>query len=247
MRGAYNVGNCAALKGRVFVVVLFMDDSESQWSEERMEESYQNVVLPALNYLEDRASRWGVWLNFEVERYSTDYSAGRQMRYKGRIGRNLEDNDRSGAILDQAAASLGFTGEEYMHAYFQEHSGLEQVVYLVMLDKGGRSYAHRYWYSRVPENDPYLMEYCVVFSGWEDGAYDCGSYAVAHETLHLFGAEDYYPPGSRRELAKKYYPDDLMFCGHTDLRDYEVGDFTAYCVGWTDWAPAICYDLGWWH
>ena len=90
------------------------------------------------------------------------------------------------------------------------------------------------------------MEYCLIFTGFTDTSYDSASDTVAHETLHLFGAEDYYYPDSRKALAKQVYPTDIMLCAMSDLAYFTLDSYTAYCVGWTDTAPEVCSNPAWW-
>lgn len=68
---------------------------------------------------------------------------------------------------------------------------------------------------------------------------------VAHELLHLFGAEDFYATATRKALAQAIYPGDLMFCAQYDIRNNNIGDATAYYIGWTDTVPDVLYDEGW--
>ncbi len=59
--------------------------------------------------------------------------------------------------------------------------------------------------------------------------YECDSYTFVHETLHLFGAVDFYYPDEVKEMSKRILGDTIM------REDVETVDsFTAYLVGWTD-------------
>ena len=69
---------------------------------------------------------------------------------------------------------------------------------------------------------------------------------VAHELLHLFGAEEMYDPAGRNEIAKQKYLKDVMLWTESFIARNEITEFTAYCIGWTDTIPAICYDPDWW-
>lgn len=245
-RPSYNVGNCRTLEGKPYVVVIYLDDCESSWTESGVLNFNQTLVQPALDFLEEHASRWGVRLDLEMGYYATYGHPNRPVKYNGRVGRFLENNDYSRDILDQAAMSLGFSSKEDMHDQLVEYSGREQIAYLIMLNKGGRSYTIAYDEETAGGSDRYKLEYCVIFAGFEDDSYDSASDTVAHEMLHLFGADDYYMPDSRKALAQKYYPDDLMLCAKSDLKYFDLGDYTAYCVGWTDTVPSVCSEPGWW-
>lgn len=66
--------------------------------------------------------------------------------------------------------------------------------------------------------------------------------AIAHETLHLFGAIDLYlypGPWSFRHRARVYqaykdFPDDIMGRPYRDINDVEVDELTGYLLGWRE-------------
>ena len=121
----------------------------------------------------------------------------------------------------------------------------EQIAYVVMLDKGGRSYSLPYSGRNRDVSADYELEYSVIFSGFTDTSRDSASDTVAHELLHLFGAQDYYYPESRKALAEQYYPKDIMLCDMPDLEYFTLEAFTAYTLGWTDEIPDVCQEPGW--
>jgi hypothetical protein len=93
-------------------------------------------------------------------------------------------------------------------------------------------------------------EHCVVFSEHYNYSLDeqgAGAATIAHEILHLFGAEDYYTPNARKALANKTYPKDIMLEARDDVSKNDIGDLTAYSIGWTDVAPEICSNPKWWQ
>ena len=60
---------------------------------------------------------------------------------------------------------------------------------------------------------------------------------VAHEILHLFGAEDFYEPEARAVEARRRYPDAVMLQSNRALTDVTISDYTAYKIGWTQEQP----------
>ena len=89
-------------------------------------------------------------------------------------------------------------------------------------------------------------EHCVLFANNLSGSKGSRASTIAHEILHLFGAEDYYVSMSREALANQKYPDDIMLWQVERIQDNSIGDCTAYSVGWTDEVPDVCYDDRWW-
>lgn len=245
-RPHYDVGTAGQLEGDPFFLCIFLDDSESRWTESELQTFLQEKFHPGIDWLCQQASYWGVHLEYTAGYYWNYNSA--TCRYNGLVGDF--NGDLKNDVLEQAASSLGFTSKEEMHQSMLEWSGKDQVAYVVILNKEGRSYAMMDWY-----NDGYdYMEYCVLFSKPSyvgDLVYDCPPATVAHEVLHLFGAEDYYSEGTQRvqraQLASSYFYNDLMLNLYCDISYNTVGAYTAYTVGWTDVTPNVCYNDGWWE
>ena len=133
-----------------------------------------------------------------------------------------------------------------MNDSLKEELNVKQVAYLLAINKDGRSYKLYHSQSSIERQ----YEFCVFFSQ-SIGHTDTTCYStIAHEILHLFGAEDYYDPygdyPERETLAQKLYPDDIMFSTVTDVNDVNVGNYTAYSVGWTNQLPEECNTDKWW-
>lgn len=250
-RLSYQTGNCRDLSGNPYVITIFLDDNVSSWSEQEVLNAIWYQVNPGLEYLEQEAAKWGVYLDFNQGYYATYGHPDQPVRYNGVISDFMTDGTTTRDILDQAAVSLGFDSREHMHTCLKEHSGQEQIIYMFMLNKYGRSYASTYNMDSAIECEERgegvnLLESVVIFSGFGYEYGDTGPDTIAHETLHVFGAEDYYMPDARKALAEQYYPTDIMLCRMPDINSFTLGDFTAYCVGWTDQVPAICSNPEWW-
>ena len=248
-RSRYDVGSCRQLEGSPYVLFLFLDDDVSSWSEEGVLSYLDRLCMPALEYMEDYAHHYGAQLDFRYGYYATYGHPDRPVKYNGVID-TFNEGTTSKDILDQAARALGFDSKEHMHERLMDYSGQDQIAYVVMLNKGGRSYSHCYarGASRAADSGAkdYMLEYSVIYTGFTDTSYDSASDTVCHEMLHLFGAEDYYYPESRENLARQVYPKDIMLCAMSDLQYFELGEFTAHCIGWVDEAPEICSNPGWW-
>ena len=245
LRPGYNSGNCRRLAGKPFVMVIYLDDDVSSWTEEEVGSYTENLIYPALDFLEDNAAKWDVSLNLKTGYYATYGHPDRPVKYDGVID-PFEDGNISRDILDQAALSLGFDSKEDMHDNLTEFAGTDQIAYVVMVDKGGRSYSLPYQGRNRGVSSDYQLEYAVIFSGFTDTSRDSASDTIAHELLHLFGAEDFYYPASREALAEEYYPTDIMLCAMPDLPYFTLGAYTAYTLGWTDTVAEVCAEPGWW-
>lgn len=243
-RPHYDKGMCRDLSGTPYVLSIYIDDDESSWTLEQADKFQNNVVLPGLSIVNEQAAQWGVPLNLSSGMYITDDSKGISIRYRGTIPNMLGKDPRSpDDILDQVALSMGYASKSEMHRALQEHTGEEQIIYILMVNKKGREHAR--WDGDKDPGDGF--EYCIVYSSW-NGATKPD--AVAHEVLHLFGAEDLYKEkydnvgyhAARAAIAKKHWPKDIMLSNGS-----VIGEYTAYAVGWTNVCPDACIAPEFWE
>ena len=240
-RPRYRLGICHALGGSIPQLLFFVDDDSSSWDPDTRN---QMLVLfdEADRYLEEQADFWGTELFLEDYQYYTDDRVS--IRYSGEFG-SYDQAEENEDVMDALAACLNFRDTDEMHRYYQEYFGSRQVIYYVLLNKPGRPYAS------VDDTDDgrVSMEFVVMYTSYENG-HPQVSGAVAHETMHLFGAEDYYDPfgnmPNRLAMAQEKFPDDLMLGGATDAENCTVGPVTAYSVGWLYWPPEEALDPLWW-
>ena len=244
-RPDYDLGSCRSLEGSPWVVMIFLDDDESAWEAEAARLHAETQILPGLAFLEEKAALWERELAFQTRVFVADPAAGETLRYPGTVEADIMTNPPTGDLLTQAALALGYDSPEQMDAALREETGGE-IVYLLLLNKDGRSYS-----MDDSENDGTdMLEYCVLFTHFTDYTYVTGPSTVAHEVLHLFGAEDYYDPygthPQRAVLAESLYPNDIMLRVYLDISYNTLEAFTAYTVGWSHTLPEECRQTGWW-
>lgn len=243
----YDLGTSGTFTGDTYTLLFFLSDDESDWTYDAAMNFIQNNYFAAETWLSQQAAYWGVNLNFRSG-YFLDNSADENYRYNGIIG----DNSSTGYttdILEQAAQAVGYESAREMHEGIQEYTGVEKISIVIVVNKPGRSYATMDWY-----NDGYeFVEYCVIFAQdlhIGDLVYAGCPSTIAHEMLHLYGAEDFYAAGDQRNgrarLADNYYYNGIMNRSYFDISYNYVDQFTAYAVGWTNSTPSVCYDPDWW-
>ena len=148
-------------------------------------------------------------------------------------------------VLTQAAHGLEFADTQTMIEHFRTEFQTQEVICLTIFQKNGTAYAIN------PKRgaEPYVDEHCIVFARDlnASGREPRGSQAsiVAHEMLHLFGAEDFYANDLRKQLAKIHYPNDIMLGANYYIQVNTLGNATAFYVGWTDQVPDVLYDENW--
>ena len=106
-RPSYNVGNCRRLAGNPFVMVIYLDDDVSSWTEEEVLTYNERLIYPALDFLDDNAAQWGVNLCMKTGYYATYGHPDRPVKYDG-VVENFLDDTFSRDILDQAALAIGY-------------------------------------------------------------------------------------------------------------------------------------------
>ena len=248
-RPRYGLGTCHTLSGEQTVVLFFMDDDESRWTKEDVIDFTDQKILPALDFLEKQAQSWGVELDFTVKRYSTALSGGLQMTYGGSVIKDLNVSGSTKDLPAQIAALMGCDRDDALLRALMEEFETESVIPLMLLNKDGVAYAR----AQLSPGLGGHVEHAVVFA--DHLGHPAGSWrrmsrreaTVAHEILHLFGAEDYYLDEGRIRLAEKYYPNDIMLLDTFRLSRLTVDAYTGYCVGWTDEVPAICSEEAWYE
>ncbi len=246
-RPYYELANCRNLEGNPVVVLIFIDDNESYWTKDEVSTFTEEHILVGLDYLEENAKQWGGHLDFVIESYSTQLS-GYEIKYEGIVNPNLYNGGSTKDVLDKAAADIGYGSNWELYSYYKSKYPNDDIIFLNLLNKSGRSYTR----NAISTGYSEYSEHCVIFAdylGSSSGMRKDGSRAstVAHEILHLFGAEDYYLSLSRENLANKKYPNDIMLWQYDNIQDNSIGDHTAFSVGWTDVVPDVCYDYRWWE
>lgn len=244
-RPRYQLSNCRNLKGKPVVVAIFLDDNESSWTESEVTKFTDEQIVPALDYLEEKAKGWDVSLDFVLETYSTATS-GYEIKYEGIVNSNLENGGSTKDALIVAANDIGCANDWELYCYYKSIYPQDDIIFLCFLDKPGRSYAR----PAISTGYSEFAEECVIFSDYLGNTNPnrrkaSRSTTIAHEILHLFGAEDYYEPRNRELLALRNFPNDIMLYQYENPRFNTISEVTAYSIGWTDVCPDILHDARW--
>jgi hypothetical protein len=235
LRPSYRQGICRNLKGKPVVVLLFADDEESLWTKEEIISFTNDGVMPALGFLKREAERWGVELDFQVESHSSALT-GYNLSYAGVMPTKSKEAIKV-KIMEHMAGDLGFNSAWNLYSYMQSQYPTQEIIFLTILNKDGRSYASQL----VDVGYNRHVEHCVLYAK----SSSAGKYLpqmVAHEILHLFGAEDLYAENATQEIediTKKEFPNDIMWT-YLDHWENQVEAFTAYAIGWTSEIPEVC-------
>ena len=239
LRPDYDLGTCRSLKGNVTAIIFYLDDFESSWKESERNHFTEKEIKPGLEFLEKSAKKYNIELNIDIaEVHSSIY-------YDNKVEINI--NQSGYATIDTlrvAAQALGYKDDLDLVAKYEEKYGTEILCFTVF-NKEGTAYAlnpKRGSGTKIAEHN-LIFAYDLNSTGNEPVGGQ--SSVIAHETLHLYGAEDYYSPAERKPIAKKYYPNDIMLSCKYYLFLNSFGDATAFYIGWTDVAPPMLYEENW--
>ena len=180
--GKRQIGSCKSLVGGVGVTVLFIDDPESSWPQDKMD-AFTAEVYRVCGELTEEAALWGKDVHFNVQ------------TVRGYVDHVI---DPSFATLDfsDCMISAGYSsGRSEQLSQLRAQTYMEEVPVIVALNKTGRSFT-----SAMESDDPFV-ENCFIF---DDAP------AIKHEFLHLFGAVDFYYHDYLRYAADRYFPDSIM-------------------------------------
>ncbi len=241
-RRYYGTGNCETLSGNFTVALFFVGDDESDWSEDEVEEYTEATVLPALEFVKKQADSWGVEVDFSVWRFASCFDPELDLQYDGVVYHSDSEGGSSEDVMERMSESFGYEYELGLYRALEASRQDFGVIPFFILDKTGRSCAFTY----ASVSGVYGSEYALLFSERTDGR-DPTPATFAHELLHLFGAEDMYIPNERAALARRLYSEDIMYMKTTDIKRMNVGEFTAYALGWTDKAPQVCQNEQWYE
>ena len=198
-----NLGSSKRLTGDVALVVVMVDDDGSTWTDKDIKE-FKKDQERQVKELMTQAKEYGVDLDVEL--------SFTQCTVTGTFDRT----DYSWWV----SRAVGQTEYQYhynMPKKIKEKFDCDEVAIVFATNRSGRSFA-----IQAMDDYVYDLEYVILYKNDSD-------YALNHELLHLFGAQDFYYPKDVYNAATKYFPDSIMLNSEN-----QVDDFTAYLVGWTD-------------
>lgn len=240
LREDYQHGTCKNLRDTVSVVLFYMDDFESAWTNEEMDRFTENEIEPGLRFLEAEAQKYGVTLNLQIQ------EVYRSVPYDDEV---ITSTKETGLVtidvLLQASCHVGYYNTALMIKAFRSIYKTDEVICLTIFNKNGTGYAIN------PKKDVLtpIDEHCILFVRDRNstGNEPVGSQAsiVAHEILYLYGAENFYSSASREQLAEKYYKNDIMLNMSYYINRNNIGDATAFYIGWQNEVPDILYNKNW--
>jgi len=243
-RTGYDYGFCDKLEGDIGVFMFYLNDFESSWTESEIYDFQMDVAIPAFDFLEREAEKYGVELDFHIqEGYRSLYYDNEIITDVKGAGEYMIDT-LSPACRELKCDSINDMIRKLQKELWKEYNN-KAIIFITVFNKQGNpaSYA-----AMTDRNDDLIMtEHIVAFAGrggnrkWTP----LKATRFAMSVLYLYGAESFTSSMWRWSMAREIYPDDIMYAHKTNITDNEIGRATAFYIGWTDDAPRIVYDENW--
>lgn len=220
------IGPARTLHGKVVIAYVFVDDGwHSTWSL-KAEQYVLRELDRVQQWFQARGQAYGVTgLRFTQRIFHYD----RDPWLRNALPRVHIDDEQMGYDVAQRAVSL--QGARSVNAFLYRlirEEAADQAILLLHVNLDKRSFAHRCW-----TDCPDQAEYAYLLEPSEPSYWDATAYVQAHESLHLFGADDLYNLSGGRYYA----PRDIMHNAARYLEASVVDSITAFGVGWVDQHP----------
>ena len=230
------IGSAKTLSGKTYVLVLFVSqEGKSEWGKTE-KTALMKKVKQATGWISDKTRKFGKNNTFSV------YSLGKKNDIKLKyIPQGPYERFNSNDVIRQAMIAAGYESTFDFFEYAQQKTSCNNCVVLVISNTKGRSYAlpqSRDMYSRNIGSGckPNQLEGCVLYSKYDNGQ-NIATPTIAHEILHLFGANDLYGfKGDKQkdEKAAKHFPNSIMRRVNYSFDKLNIDPVTAYLTGLSD-------------
>lgn len=218
-----DIGSAGALRGRVHIYHIFASDRVSRWTDEDKQQ-VKDRLATAYEFIRRESARFGKRITFTDE-YAQDVHYADVLPTDSLANPAWTEN-----VITAASGEAGVA----LVARLKQQHRAEHVTICMHIRKPALSYNLAYYKNVSPG---FAAERMICFSEYPDMRPTAAA-TYAHEILHLFGAGDLYFPydrdGSRKDIAQRLFPNDIMYRVDYDISRLYVGPFTAYRVGWRD-------------
>ena len=216
-------GSAKTLSGSVCLYSIFVSDKASSWSENEKAE-VQGRMEAAAGFLVAQAGRYGVSVKF------VQVTAGDVNFPKGAPTDVFANPAWTEEVLKLAT---GKSGSQFA-GFLKEKHNVQHAGLFLHVNKAATSYNLSYYANVDPT---YAAERAVMYTRYAD-MQPTAAASYAHEILHIFGAGELYFPfdkdEKRAEMAKRLWPNEIMYMVDYKIRKLTVGPYTAYRVGWVE-------------
>lgn len=226
-----HVGPAAQLRGKIALIYVFLaDGSMNEWSIRQ-----RTQALSTWQLAQD-------WLSVKARQYGSDVSFSQRVFVlnkhplikRMRVGDQSTDFENSDAVAMLAAQHFGYKNIHQFIEQIKREEGADQAVLMYHLARDGRSFA-----SRCMQDCTDYSEFVFLMETPDIKEWQSLRYTQAHESLHLFGADDLY----NIRKAKYFAVRDIMNYPSSMLDASTLEDITAYAIGISDRKPLTPFKI----
>lgn len=226
-----HVGPAAALKGKIVVVYVFLTDAALQSWSIRKRDFVMNNWAMAEKWMQKNSKQYSSELSFVHRLFVVDKNPYIKRLQVGDYDKNFINADK---VAQLVAENFGFSDMLSFMKDIKKQENADQALLLLHLARDGRSFASRCMFRCQSD-----AEYVFLMEQPDSKFWQSLGYAQAHETLHLFGADDLY----NIRQAKFYAVRDIMNYPSNILNASTLDDITAYAIGLTDTEPKTPFEI----
>jgi len=214
-----DIGPAAVLRGRVALIYIFLVDGQaSGWSLRDRAYALDTWRL-ARDWLSHEARGYGVQLSFSQRVFLVDKNPHILRLRVGELSNKFRNVETVATLV---ARQLGYPGLLALSEDIRRQEHADQAMVILHLDRDGRSFA-----SRCMSRCGHDGEFAVLLEAARRKKWQSLQYAQAHESLHLFGADDLY----NIRGAKYFEVRDIMNYPSSVLQASSLEPLTAWSVG----------------
>ena len=241
-------GPAKVLKGKVLVAYIFIDDGiKTRWSDKSIARS--NAVLNQVQKWQQKEAR--KYHSSEIQFINKTFIVQRNPQLK--LLASISHKSSQASVEQLVSVIMSQLGADNVGAFIQAQMksvGADQGVIFFHGNFERRSFARRCGYTHVRTRfingkrsvekiSNCLDEYVMLMEKVQRNRWDKLHYVQAHESLHLFGADDLY----NVEQASDYAVTDIMNYQSRQIQDSGISPITAFAIGWTDEQPDAPFSI----
>ena len=241
-------GPAKTLAGKILVAYIFVDDGiKTRWSDKSIQRS--NLILDQVqNWNQRQAKRYQVG---SVSFINKTFMVRRNPNLKLLSSISYKSSRRSiEQVVDVIMKHLGASNVGEFIENQMRIEGADQGVVIFHSNFDRRSFAKRcglthkrVYYKDGLQHIEHISrcrdEYVMLMEQIKRNRWDKLHYVQAHETLHLFGADDLYSIQNARDYAVT----DIMNFQSRYLKDSDISPITAYAIGWRSEKPVAPFNV----
>lgn len=231
-RSAPGVGPSNVLKGDITLVSVFVNISSSEKWSLKNRAMVKSAWQRSSEWLTEAAKKYSGHVQFSHRLFIVD-------RNPSLLRMKIKSFDmatkKSDKIIKYVLQDLGERSVTDFLKKIKYQDNADQVILLLHVNDNKRSFA----FPCFRQCNSYYSEFAFIYEKAQRKRWQSMEYVLAHESLHLFGADDLY----NIKRAKTYAPKDIMNYPSSVLFSNTLEDLTAYSVGLINTRPATPFKV----